>query len=146
MIRCAPSLAPARPLACACLLAVAASAAVAQAHAPSSTASAPEAAASEPSGKPPVHVPELVVEAPKPLKALLEANLDIERAANLAEAESLDDSEWARLIAATPAQAKALAETEGYFRAEVDVAQDPGNPQRLIIRLTPGPLATVGRL
>ena len=36
---------------------------------------------------------ELVVEAPSPFKALLEKNLDIERAARLAEADSLDDTE-----------------------------------------------------
>ena len=43
---------------------------------------------------------ELVVDAPSPFKALLEKNLDLERAARLAETDSLDDSEWARLVAA----------------------------------------------
>ncbi len=88
---------------------------------------------------------ELVVEAPSPFKALLEKNLDIERAARLAEADSLDDTEWARLVAAAPAQGRALAQTEGYFRAEVTVAADPADAHRILIKLVPGEPATVGR-
>jgi translocation and assembly module TamA len=88
---------------------------------------------------------ELVVEAPSPFKALLEKNLDIERAARLAEADSLDDTEWARLVAAAPAQGRALAQTEGYFRAEVSVAVDPADAHRILIKLVPGEPATVGR-
>lgn len=88
---------------------------------------------------------ELVVDAPSPFKALLEKNLDIERAARLAEADSLDDTEWARLVAAAPAQGRALAQTEGYFRAEVTVAADPADPHRILIKLVPGEPATVGR-
>ena len=88
---------------------------------------------------------ELVVEAPAPFKALLENNLDIERAARLPEADSLDDTEWARLIAAAPAQGRALAQTEGYFRAEVTVATDPRDAHRVLITLTPNEPATVGR-
>jgi len=95
----------------------------------------------------PVHAAthELVVEAPSPFKALLEKNLDIERAARLAEADSLDDTEWARLVAAAPAQGRALAQTEGYFRSEVTVAADPADPHRILIKLVPGEPATVGR-
>ena len=89
---------------------------------------------------------ELVVEAPSPFKALLEKNLDIERAARLAEADSLDDTEWARLVAAAPAQGRALAQTEGFFRAEVTVAADPADPHRILIKLVPNEPATVGRL
>ena len=88
---------------------------------------------------------ELVIEAPSPFKALLEKNLDLERAARLAEADSLDDTEWARLVAAAPAQGRALAQTEGYFRAEVTVAADPADAHRILIKLLPGPPATVGR-
>ncbi len=88
---------------------------------------------------------ELVVDAPAPFKALLEKNLDIERAARLAETDSLDDSEWARLVAAAPAQGRALAQTEGYFRAEVTVAVDPADAHRILIKLVPGEPATVGR-
>ena len=88
---------------------------------------------------------ELVVDAPAPLKALLEKNLDLERAGRLAEADSLDDTEWARLIAAAPAQGRALAQTEGYFRAEVTVTVDPANDHRILIKLVPGEPATVGR-
>ena len=88
---------------------------------------------------------ELVVDAPSPFKALLEKNLDIERAARLPEADSLDDTEWARLVAAAPAQGRALAQTEGYFRAEVTVAADPKDAHRILISLVPGEPATVGR-
>ncbi|HEX4511266.1 MAG TPA: BamA/TamA family outer membrane protein [Burkholderiaceae bacterium] len=77
---------------------------------------------------------------------MLETNLDVERAGRLAEADSLDDSEWARLIAAVPAQAQALAQTQGYFRAEVQVAPDPGDAHRILIHVEPGPMAHVGRL
>ena len=87
----------------------------------------------------------LVVDAPSPFKSLLEKNLDIERAARLAEADSLDDTEWARLVAAAPAQARALAQTEGYFRADASVAADPADPHRILIKLVPGEPATVGR-
>jgi len=88
---------------------------------------------------------ELVVQAPAPFKALLEKNLDIERAARLAEADSLDDTEWSRLVAAAPAQGRALAQTEGFFRAEVTVAADPADGHRILIKLVPGEPATVGR-
>jgi len=88
---------------------------------------------------------ELVVDAPSPFKALLEKNLDIERAARLPEADSLDDTEWARLVAAAPAQGRALAQTEGYFRAEVTVSVDPADAHRILIKLVPGEPATVGR-
>lgn len=88
---------------------------------------------------------ELVVDAPAPFKALLEKNLDIERAARLPEADSLDDTEWARLIAAAPAQGRALAQTEGHFRAEVSVSVDPADAHRILIRLVPGEPASVGR-
>ena len=88
---------------------------------------------------------ELVVDAPSPFKALLEKNLDIERAARLAEADSLDDTEWARLVAAAPAQGRVLAQTEGYFRADVSVTVDPQDAHRILIKLVPGEPATVGR-
>jgi translocation and assembly module TamA len=89
---------------------------------------------------------EIVVDAPSPFKALLEKNLDVERAAGLPEEDRPDDSEWARLIAAAPAQGRALAQTEGYFRAEVSVEAEEDHPGRIRIRLVPGEPAAVGRL
>ena len=88
----------------------------------------------------------MIVDAPAPFKALLEKNLDIEHAAHLADAEGLDDNEWARLVAAAPAQARALAQTEGYFNAVVTVEPEAADPDRLHIKLVPGEPATVGRL
>jgi translocation and assembly module TamA len=89
---------------------------------------------------------ELVVDAPSPFKALLEKNLDVERAARLPEADQPDDSEWARLVAAAPAQARALAQTEGYFQADVSIEPEADNPARVHLRLVPGEPATIGRL
>ena len=89
---------------------------------------------------------ELAIEAPSPFKALLEKYLDLERAAALPEDDSPDDTEWARLVAAAPAQGRALAQTEGYFHADVTVQADPSNAHRIVVKLVPGEPATVGRL
>ena len=114
----------------------------ASASAPAAADAASAAATANPPNKPRT----LIVDAPSPFKALLERNLDIERAARLAEADSLDDNEWARLIAAAPAQGRALAQTEGYFNAVVTVEPEAADPDRLHIKLVPGEPATVGRL
>lgn len=102
-------------------------------------------------------VPSLVVEAPAPLDALLGRYLDLARALALPDAAQTRRSEWNRLIAAIPAQARELAQTEGLFDAQVEVlresrsgaasplADDPGD-WLLRVRVTPGPSARVGRL
>jgi len=87
----------------------------------------------------------IVIDAPSPFKALLEKNLDVERAARLPEEESPDDAEWARLVAAVPAQARALAQTEGYFHPDVTVEADPADATRIRVRLVPDAPARVGR-
>ncbi|HSW06852.1 autotransporter assembly complex protein TamA [Aquabacterium sp.] len=85
----------------------------------------------------------LVVEAPGPSKALLEQHLDLARLAAMRVDESLDDTEWARLIAATPAQARELLQTEGFFEATVQVTREDTSPPRVRVRVTPGPRAEV---
>ncbi|MBI5256919.1 MAG: BamA/TamA family outer membrane protein [Burkholderiales bacterium] len=88
----------------------------------------------------PAAAPTIVLEvvAPAPLKALLEQHLDLARLARLPTDETLDDSEWARLIAAAPAQARELLQTEGYFEAEAQASRSPGPPTRVTVRIRPG--------
>lgn len=91
-------------------------------------------------------LPRLVVQAPQPLKDLLEKYLDLPRAVALADATSVSQAEWSRLIAATPAQARSLVQTEGYFAAQAEVTQNLGPVWTVNLKLTPGPQTTVGRL
>jgi translocation and assembly module TamA len=113
-------------------------------------------------------VPELHVIAPGELRKLLERHLDLARAiadqqaalaakpdaargaAPPASAASAADSsieisevEWARLIAAAPAQARTLVQTEGYFIAKAKIERE-GRTVRLT--LEPGPIARVEKL
>ena len=91
------------------------------------------------------------IEAPGPLKKLLTAYLDISRFQNVPVNEGVTEPELARLIAATPAQARALLETEGYFNAEV-VAERvaPGAADGALpvvaIRVKPGPVTRVAKV
>ncbi|WP_395701752.1 autotransporter assembly complex family protein [Aquabacterium sp.] len=110
--------------------------------APKPDTTAPAAAAAA-AGPPPL---KLQVDAPSTLKALLEQHLDLARLAAMRSDETLDDSEWARLIAATPAQARELLQTEGFFEAEVKVQRDPGNPPTVRVIVTPGPRVEVRSL
>ena len=91
----------------------------------------------------------IVIEAPAPLKTLLERNLDIVRLGRVA-LDELDDSEWSRLIDASPAQVRELLQTEGYFAAEVTLERRPSASALEVdqIRLTvmPGIRASVARL
>lgn len=66
----------------------------------------------------------LTVDAPTPLRNLLERYLDLARLQQLPANERLGNSELNRLIAAAPAQARALLQTEGYFDAQVDVKRE----------------------
>lgn len=105
---------------------------------PKPTADAPDAPR-----PPPLH---LEVQAPAPLKALLEQHLDLARLAQVGDDESLDDAEWARLVAAAPAQARELLQTEGYFEPQVRVERSAGRPVRVRVTVEPGPRVRVGSL
>ncbi len=87
----------------------------------------------------------LQIDAPEELRKLLLAYLDLARFQNVGEAESITGPELDRLIAAAPAQARALLETEGYFAALVTAQRRPGAlavPQ-VQLKVTPGPRVTV---
>lgn len=95
--------------------------------------------------------PQLTIEAPDELRQLLQAHLDLTRALSLPEAGQLQRLEWARLLAAAPAQARELARTLGHFSAEAymsaeDATDDDTTPGRFRLRVEPGPLARVERL
>lgn len=69
---------------------------------------------------------QLIVEAPAPLKSLIEKNLDLARLRLATAGEPIAGDELTRLLDAAPAQARRLLETEGYFNAQVEVtAMDP---------------------
>lgn len=91
---------------------------------PGNTRSEPAQAA------PPVDVAvyRLDINAPAELKSLLMTHLDLARFQATPEGEAVTPVELDRLLAAAPAQARSLLETEGYFNAEVSAA-----------RLTPAP-------
>jgi translocation and assembly module TamA len=103
---------------------------------------------------------QLVVDAPAPLRALLEKNLDLAHLQQLRADEGLDDSEWARLIGAAPAQARELLQTEGYFSPQVTVRREgqgqgqsqdqvpapSGATPQVRVAVVPGPQASVTRL
>lgn len=89
------------------------------------------------------------IDAPGELKALLEKHLDLVRLGSMAR-DDVDDTEWARLIDASPAQVRALLQTEGYFSPQVRIEREPGRaagqPDRVQLRVEPGPRARVSRL
>ena len=63
----------------------------------------------------------LAVEAPDALRDMLLRNLDLARLQQLPDDARLGSTEFNRLVAAVPAQARTLLQTEGYFDAQVDV-------------------------
>jgi translocation and assembly module TamA len=87
--------------------------------------------------------PRLEVEAPGDLRALLQRHLDLARLVALGDEERPDEAEWLRLVAAAPAQARQLLQTEGYFAPDVRVRREAGPPQRVIVTVAPGPRARV---
>ncbi|MDO9074300.1 MAG: BamA/TamA family outer membrane protein [Rubrivivax sp.] len=109
-------------------------------------APAPAAAASAPAGAAGVDVR---IDAPDELRTLLERHLDIVRLGRMAR-EEVDDSEWSRLIDATPAQVRELLQTEGYFAPQVTLARESGGEpgQRDVVRLQvlPGERARITRV
>jgi translocation and assembly module TamA len=85
------------------------------------------------------------VDAPDELRALLLAHLDLVRLRSTPEAEGVGGSELDRLVAAAPAQARALLETEGYYASEVRVTRtSPAGGLPLVqLRVEPGPRTVV---
>ena len=89
------------------------------------------------------------IDAPGDLKTLLERHLDLVRLGRIAR-DDVDDTEWARLIDASPAQVRELLQTEGYFSPQVRIERAPGRAvgQPDLVRLTvlPGARARVTRM
>ena len=96
---------------------------------------------------------QLQVDAPAPLKALLEQYLDLARLQALGGGDGLSPTELNRLIGAAPAQVRALLQTEGHFDPQVRVLRDPApageagaGPVVVRLQVTPGPAVRVGTL
>jgi translocation and assembly module TamA len=88
----------------------------------------------------------LEVQAPNPSRDLLVRHLDLAR---FRDQRDITRVEIGRLVAATPAQARALLEPEGYFASKVEVTREPGAdgaPELVRVRVEPGPPVRVGRL
>jgi translocation and assembly module TamA len=87
--------------------------------------------------------------APPPLKALLERHLDLVRLGGMTR-DDIDDTEWSRLIDATPAQVKDLLQTEGYFTPQVTLGRAPGRaagqPDIVRLEVDPGARARISRV
>lgn len=105
---------------------------------------ASEAAADEtPQGPPEADVYRLEIDAPEPLRSLLERHLDLARFRDARVAGAVTRLELDRLIAGAPAQARALAETEGYFDAQVSVKRDRADVPLVRVVVEPGPRARI---
>ena len=91
-------------------------------------------------------VPRVEIEAPSALKALLSRHLDLARLAQMGEDEPLEISEWLRLMAAAPAQARELLQTEGYFEPDISIVREPGLPLHLRLRVLPGPRIRIAQI
>lgn len=81
----------------------------------------------------------LEVDAPDDIEKLLETHLDLARLSAVAPGAAVPEAELTRLIAAAPAQARSLLETEGYFRAEIHLERRPGTPPSVHMTVRPGP-------
>ena len=103
-----------------------------------------EAAAAAPR-EPEVALYEFEVDAPSPLRALLLEYMDLARFQKAPRSEAIGGPEIDRLVAAAPAQARALLETEGYFDSTVTIAQAPAAAAlpRIVMTVVPGPRVTV---
>lgn len=83
-------------------------------------------------------------DAPPAIVQLLQRHLEISQSLNNPR---LNDTEWSRLIRATPREIKALVATEGYFSASVESSTDK-QTDRSSVRFTvrPGEQATISEI
>jgi translocation and assembly module TamA len=86
------------------------------------------------------------VQAPQNLRQLLLTYLDLARFQNAPQTEGITNAELIRLTAASPAQARSLLETEGYFNATIRVTRvDPPDETPLItLNVDPGQRTVIG--
>ena len=108
-------------------------------------ATAPDAPVEDP-GPPLADVYTLEIVAPDPLREMLEKHLDLSRFRDARVAGAVTRLELDRLIAAAPAQARSMAETEGFFDAEVTVTRDRAEVPNVLLTLVPGPRARIADL
>lgn len=108
---------------------------------------APAADDATPEAPPEPDVYTLEVRAPEPLRGVLAKHLDLARFRDARVAGAVTRHELDRLIAAAPAQARALAETEGFFDAEVTVSRDrDAAVPHVVVNVAPGPQARVAEV
>ncbi len=104
-------------------------------------------AASAAAGAPVVNV---VIDAPPPLRTLLERYLDLVRLARMTRGDAVTDNELQRLVDAAPAQVRELLQTEGYFKPELTIRRVPpsaaGQVESVLLQVKPGPRAHVSRV
>ncbi len=105
-----------------------------------------EAEVVEPVAPPQPDVFTLEVQAPEPLRGVLEQHLDLARFRDARVAGAVTKLELDRLIATAPAQARALAETQGYFDAQVTVTRDRAEVPRVVVAVEPGPRVRIGEV
>jgi translocation and assembly module TamA len=89
----------------------------------------------------------VAVDAPGDLAKLLVTYLDLARFQNAPQTDGITNAELVRLAAASPAQARQLLETEGYFNAQVTVTRDdpPGETPLIRLKVDPGPRVTIAK-
>ena len=109
---------------------------------PKTASDAPRAAAGAASAPALPSAVRVEIDAPGDLKALLERHLDLVRLGRIDRAD-VDESEWSRLIDASPAQVRELIRTEGYFKPVVGLERARDSVR---ISVDPGPRARVGRV
>jgi translocation and assembly module TamA len=89
------------------------------------------------------------ISAPPALKAVLEKHLDLTRLAQVAQGESVTDTELSRLLDATPGQVRELLQTEGYFAPSVKITrsgiQAAQGTERVQLVLSPGPQTRIAK-
>lgn len=91
----------------------------------------------------------LEVQAPGDLRTLLTTYLDLARFQSAPQTEGITAAELDRLVAAAPAQARSLLETEGYFNAQVRIERVPADAEGvplLRVHVDPGPRALIERV
>ena len=95
-------------------------------------------------------VVQVEIDAPAPLKALLEQHLDLARLARMTRGDAVTETELTRLVDAAPVQVRELLQTEGHFKPELTVrrlpAPAPGQPETVLLRVVPGSLTRVQRV
>ena len=79
-----------------------------------------------------------MIDAPAPLKALLERHLDLSRLAQLSGTDAPDEIEIQRLLVATPTQVRELLKTEGYFEPNITLQRPVGAQLQVRLRVEPG--------